>query len=91
MLETSDQSLCDANWRLVLLAAMLLAVKVWDDCAVYNYDFVQIFPELDIRVINMIERRFMMAMNWDVSCTCSYFARTYFDLRSLVSTRITPP
>ena len=51
MLEVSEQSLCDVNWRLILLAGMLLAVKVWDDCAVYNMDFVQIFPELDIKVM----------------------------------------
>ncbi|KAI9266516.1 hypothetical protein BDA99DRAFT_558587 [Phascolomyces articulosus] len=87
MLEKSEQSLCDVNWRLILLAGMLLAVKVWDDCAVYNMDFVQIFPELDIKVINMIERRFMMAMDWDVSCKCSIFAKTYFDLREFASTR----
>ncbi|KAI7856808.1 hypothetical protein BDC45DRAFT_502364 [Circinella umbellata] len=87
MLEVSEQSLCDVNWRLILLAGMLLAVKVWDDCAVYNMDFVQIFPELDIKVINMIERRFMMAMDWDVSCKCSIFAKTFFDLREFATTR----
>ncbi|KAI8146260.1 hypothetical protein BJV82DRAFT_410853 [Fennellomyces sp. T-0311] len=54
MLDKSEQSLCDVNWRLVLLAGMLLAVKVWDDCAVYNMDFVQIFPELDIKIMYVL-------------------------------------
>ena len=35
----------------------------------------------------MIERRFMMAMDWDVSCKCSIFAKTFFDLREFASTR----
>ncbi|KAI9311199.1 hypothetical protein BX666DRAFT_1998865 [Dichotomocladium elegans] len=51
MLRKSGQALCDINWRFIVLAGMLLAVKVWDDCAVYNSDFVQIFPELDIPLV----------------------------------------
>ncbi|KAI8344307.1 hypothetical protein BC941DRAFT_408300 [Chlamydoabsidia padenii] len=49
MLENSKQHLCEVNWRLIVLAGLLTSIKVWDDCAVYNMDFVQIFPELDIK------------------------------------------
>ncbi|CAO3588060.1 unnamed protein product [Absidia cylindrospora] len=82
MLGRSKQHLCEANWRLIVLAGLMAAVKVWDDCAVYNMDFVQIFPELDIKHINLIERRFLEHIDWDVSVRCSLFASTYFDLRS---------
>ncbi|KAI8372804.1 uncharacterized protein BYT42DRAFT_46655 [Radiomyces spectabilis] len=47
MLTTSQQHICDANWRYILLAGMLVTVKVWDDCAVYNSDFLNMYPEMD--------------------------------------------
>ncbi|CAO3628535.1 unnamed protein product [Cunninghamella blakesleeana] len=81
MLKTSKQDLCEANWRLIVLAGLIVSIKVWDDCAVYNVDFVQIFPELDIKHINLIERRFLDHIGWDISVGCSLFASTYFELR----------
>ncbi|ORX52414.1 hypothetical protein DM01DRAFT_326677 [Hesseltinella vesiculosa] len=81
MLENTKQQLCEVNWRLILLAGLITCVKVWDDCAVYNLDFVQIFPELDIQQVNMIERRFLEHIDWNVSVRCSLFASTYFELR----------
>ncbi|KAI7886016.1 hypothetical protein K492DRAFT_227081 [Lichtheimia hyalospora FSU 10163] len=81
MIDRSDQSLCDISWRFMLLAAMIVAVKVWDDCAVYNSDFVQIFPELNIVLVNKIERHFLKAIKYEVGCTPARFVSTYFDLR----------
>ncbi|KAI8343618.1 hypothetical protein BC941DRAFT_448383 [Chlamydoabsidia padenii] len=49
MLENSKQHLCEVNWRLIVLAGLIASIKVWDDCAVYNMDFVHIFPELNIK------------------------------------------
>ncbi|CAO3588079.1 unnamed protein product [Absidia cylindrospora] len=81
MLENSKQHLCEANWRLIVLAGLITSIKVWDDCAVHNMDFLQIFPELDIKHINLIERRFLEHIDWDVSVRCSLFASTYFELQ----------
>ncbi|KAI9309442.1 hypothetical protein BJ944DRAFT_226829 [Cunninghamella echinulata] len=78
MLKNSKQDLCEVNWRLIILAGLIVSIKVWDDCAVYNIDFVQIFPELDIMHINLIERRFLEHIGWDISVGCSLFATFLF-------------
>ncbi|KAI9020209.1 hypothetical protein CLU79DRAFT_719984 [Phycomyces nitens] len=46
MLDMSGQRLCDTNWRMITMVGLLLAVKVWDDYAVYNSDFAQIYSDL---------------------------------------------
>ncbi|CEP19543.1 hypothetical protein [Parasitella parasitica] len=92
MLDLSRQKLWDFSWRMIIMAALLTAVKVWDDCAIFNADFAMIFPELSLDVINMfalsdysnnIERVFLTHLQWDVSVNCSEFAKTYFHLRDI--------
>ncbi|KAI7888301.1 uncharacterized protein EV154DRAFT_518230 [Mucor mucedo] len=83
MLDLSRQSLWDFSWRMIVMSSLLTAVKVWDDCAIFNADFAMIFPELTLDVINTIERVFLTHLEWDVSVNCSDFARTYFHLRDI--------
>ncbi|KAJ3163035.1 Cyclin Y [Geranomyces michiganensis] len=51
LLNNTRLSILPANWVRIVLGALLLAAKVWDDHAVWNVDFVQIFP--DVQVIDM--------------------------------------
>ncbi|KAH8548674.1 hypothetical protein BGW37DRAFT_505845 [Umbelopsis sp. PMI_123] len=87
MLRSSQIDLYDGNWRLTVLGALLLAVKVWDDCAVYNIDFISLFPEIGVRYMNSLERFFIRALNYDVSIKSSLFAKEYFKLRGRAMTQ----
>ncbi|KAI9018401.1 pyridoxal phosphate-dependent transferase [Hyaloraphidium curvatum] len=58
------------NWMRFLLGSILLASKVWDDNAVWNTDFCRvIFPEMLVSDMNLLERWFIGALNFDVQVT----------------------
>jgi hypothetical protein len=48
LVETTKKSLHPTNWQRIVLGAIMLASKVWDDQAVWNADFVNIFPNGDV-------------------------------------------
>jgi hypothetical protein len=48
MLENKAISLQPINWARTILGSVLLASKVWDDHAIWNVDFCQIFPEVPV-------------------------------------------
>jgi len=49
MLEATDLTLHASNWTRIILGGIMLASKVWDDHAVWNVDFCQIFPDVEVR------------------------------------------
>jgi len=71
------------NWRRVLLAALILAAKVWEEQAVWNVDFVAVFPEAKVTDFNFLERDFLDLINYNVSVTGKIYADYYFELRAL--------
>jgi hypothetical protein len=46
MLKNTAISMQTENWSRSLLGAIMLSAKVWDDHAVWNIDFCQIFPDV---------------------------------------------
>jgi len=72
-----------SNWQPILLAAMVVAQKVWDDKSLLNVDFSVICSAYTLKDINSLERRFLELLEYNVSITASMYASYYFELRTL--------
>jgi len=70
------------NWKRVILAALILASKVWEDQAVWNVDFLELFPLATPNDLGQLEKKLLSLLSFDVSLSASDYARIYFDLRA---------
>jgi len=70
------------NWKRILLAALILASKVWEDQAVWNVDFIELFPLTTPNDLGQLEKKILSLLSFDVSLKASEYARIYFDLRA---------
>eukprot|EP00965_Chrysotila_dentata_P262414 6214563-Pleurochrysis_carterae.AAC.2 len=57
--------------------------QVWDDRSLLNVDFTIICTTYTVRDINMIEKKFLELLGYNVSVTASMYASYYFELRTL--------
>jgi len=69
------------NWKRVLLSCLILASKVWEDQAVWNVDFLDLFPLATPFDLGQLEKVLLTLLGFDVTLNASEFAKIYFNLR----------
>lgn len=69
-------------WRRMLLAALILASKVWEDQAVWIVDFIDLFPATTTHDLALLEKKMLALLAFDVSLKASEYGKIYFDLRA---------
>jgi hypothetical protein len=77
------------NWRRIVLAALILASKVWEDQAVWNIDFIELFPLTTPSDLGQMEKKILSLLAFDVSLKASEYAKFYFDIRSQAANHCT--
>ena len=82
-MERANVPLVASTWRSVVLCALLLASKVWQDLSSWNVEFSEIYPQFSLQSINKLERFFCEEITWDLYISSSTYAKYYFALRAL--------
>jgi hypothetical protein len=67
------------NVRPLVMTAMLLSAKVWDDRGIWNVDCYQMYPDLaSLSTMNNWERLFLDIVDFQLTVSASLFAKYYF-------------
>jgi hypothetical protein len=93
---SSGVSLNRNNWPMVMLMALYLAQKSWDDVPLTNKDFAQLLEmaseetyyfsgyECSWQEANHMEMAFLEALDWNVHVTSRTFLTFHYELRDAV-------
>lgn len=76
--------LTERNWRSLLLTALILAQKIWDDRSLSNASIATICPIFTTAKLNQLEKVFLQLINYDVTITSALYTKYYFELRTLM-------
>jgi hypothetical protein len=66
LLLATEMKVTYKNIRPMILAAFMLASKVWDDISMWNGDFAEIYPSFPIEFVNFWEKTLLNALSFDV-------------------------
>eukprot|EP01117_Protostelium_nocturnum_P013790 TRINITY_DN518_c0_g1_i1.p1 TRINITY_DN518_c0_g1~~TRINITY_DN518_c0_g1_i1.p1 ORF type:complete len:287 (-),score=92.69 TRINITY_DN518_c0_g1_i1:37-897(-) len=88
MTSNTDFKMNAFNWKRTTLSCLILASKVWEDQAVWNVDFLDLFPLTTPYDLGQLEKKTLGLLSFDVSLNASAYATIYFNLKAKHSTSI---
>uniref|UniRef100_A0A8C9J0J2 Cyclin-Y-like protein 2 n=1 Tax=Piliocolobus tephrosceles TaxID=591936 RepID=A0A8C9J0J2_9PRIM len=83
LLSYAEIDLCPTNWKRIVIGAILLSSKVWEDVTIRNREYCKLFVNTSIEDINELERQFLQLIDYNIKVSGSVYAKYYFHLRSL--------
>jgi hypothetical protein len=83
LLTLSGMYLLPCNWRRLVLGAIILASKIWEEMAVWNVDYQKVFPLVQTSDLALLEKEYLTVLQFTVTLKASVYAKYYYELRSL--------
>jgi len=80
MMEKTNLILTPTTWRRAVLSTLILSSKVWEDLAVWNVDFIELFPNVTVKDLNKLERVVLESIEFNVSIKASEYVKHFFGL-----------
>jgi hypothetical protein len=78
-------SLTEETYKGVVLAAMVLANKIWDDFAMKNSEYCSIFYGLTLQRVNDLELAMFLALRNKLFVNRSEYAAAHFSIQELIT------
>ncbi|KAL0597111.1 Cyclin-Y-like protein 2 [Plecturocebus cupreus] len=76
-------SVCPANWKRIIFAAILLALKVFcKEAASYIEDFCKLFENITVEDMNELQMFLLKLIKYNTNISVSLYTRYYFSLRN---------
>lgn len=69
------------NWKPILLAAMLVASKIWEDVSSQNVDFSRANSVYSLQSINLMEHIFADQIAWRLIVSPEEYSQVYYNLK----------
>jgi len=80
---TSGAQMLASTWQPMLLIALIVAQKVWEDKRHMNAGFVHICPDLTVPLLNQLEFDFLTQLDYHVGVRAAVYTDWYFKICSL--------
>ena len=82
LFQVSKLTVTTRNWKKLVLVALLLASKVWDDESVDSFQLAQAYTAFPLKAITAAERLFVTLIDCNMNVKQAEYAATYFKLRT---------
>mmetsp|Transcript_7045 Transcript_7045/g.10547 ORF Transcript_7045/g.10547 Transcript_7045/m.10547 type:complete len:330 (-) Transcript_7045:179-1168(-) len=76
--------ICMWNWRYTLLVCMMLASKVFDDFSMNNFDFADIFCNVHLKHVNLMEVQILKIFNFNVEVSSEEYMSYHTKIQELI-------
>jgi len=83
LLYSTNLTFDPTNWRRVVLSSLILATKIYEELAVWNADFKEVFPKLSVKDLNELEKSLLAYLDYNLTLNSSMYVKYFFTLRGL--------
>jgi len=89
--DCSKIPLTSENWTFLLLGALLISTKAWDDLSIWNADFASVYREVSARDLNILERFFLKSIDYHVGVPSNLFEKKALEFNEFVLAKESEP